>query len=750
MELGVDKEVGSLDTLSAEAKDCLKLREEPMSRIGRFCLLAVLLGLGVACSRPTAPGPASASLTIDRIVEIKHPSQPAWSPDGRSVAFVWDQGGVQNVFVVDSRGASQAPKSLTSYETGAVDNLFWSPDGRTLFFVRDGDLWRLPADGSAAPQAVWTTRESESQVVPSPDGTRMAFVRGGQLGVPDWQRIGGDLWVRLLADGRETRLTNGEGVVSSPSWSPDGKRLAFALTNVEVRSDAPDYSGAKILYTRGDRGPSVPAYVSVTGGRVTRLAPSPGWEAAPLWLDASRLLVQRVGEDNRTREIDVIETAAGQTRVLHREVDPKFWSLAYVASEVAPSPDGRWVAFVSDQDGWDHLYVAPAAGGGPEVQITRGKFEVRNPAWAPDSTRIAFDRSEEARPGVRHLAVAALGTDPATAKVTAITNGRGTNVQARWAPDGTRLVYQHTDPQNSADLFVTSVGGEEAAPVRLTDSMPAAIDRSALVEPELVRYPAPDGGEVPGYLFVPKGLDRARKHPAIVWIHGDGINQNYDGWHVERNYAVYYSFHQYLLQRGYVVVAPDYRGSIGYGREWRQGVHLDVGGRDARDAAAAADYLKTLAYVDPDRIGVWGLSYGGFFTLQALTERPTAFRCGVDVAGVVDFRMWYEDPGGPWVVARMGTPEKNPEVYRQAAPIEHIDRLVRPLLILHGTADVNVPYVESVRLVDALLKARKPFEFMMYPGEFHYFQRAPVLGDAWQRVERFFDRYLKPGASSSS
>ena len=102
--------------------------------------------------------------------------------------------------------------------------------------------------------------------------------------------------------------------------------------------------------------------------------------------------------------------------------------------------------------------------------------------------------------------------------------------------------------------------------------MPASIDRSGLVAPQLVHYRAPDGQQVPAYLFVPPGLDRSKKHPAIVWIHGDGINQNYDGWHVQRNYAVYYSFHQYLLQQGYVVLAPDYRGSIGYGRDWRQGV----------------------------------------------------------------------------------------------------------------------------------------------------------------------------------
>ena len=130
---------------------------------------------------------------------------------------------------------------------------------------------------------------------------------------------------------------------------------------------------------------------------------------------------------------------------------------------------------------------------------------------------------------------------------------------------------------------------------------------------------------MPGWLFVPKNLDRTKKHPAIVWIHGDGVNQNYDGWHVQRNYAVYYSFHQYLLQKGYVVFAPDYRGSIGYGRDWRKGVYMDVGGKDAKDAWMAANYLKTLPYVDADRIGVWGLSYGGFFTLIAMTDQPKLF-----------------------------------------------------------------------------------------------------------------------------
>ena len=222
--------------------------------------------------------------------------------------------------------------------------------------------------------------------------------------------------------------------------------------------------------------------------------------------------------------------------------------------------------------------------------------------------------------------------------------------------------------------------------------MPAGVDRTAFVEPQRVSYKAPDGREVPAWLFVPPHLDRTRKHPVVVWIHGDGINQNYDGWHVQRNYSVYYSFHQYLLQRGYIVLAPEYRGSIGYGREWRQAVAYDVGGKDAEDAAASVEYLKSLAYMDPNRIGVWGLSYGGFFTLIGMADHPTAFACGIDVAGSVDYRMWYEDPGGAWVVARMDTPAGRPDVYDKAAVIDRVGKIERPLLILHGTADLNVPY----------------------------------------------------------
>jgi dipeptidyl aminopeptidase/acylaminoacyl peptidase len=561
---------------------------------------------------------------------------------------------------------------------------------------------------------------------------------------------GADLFIRSLADGSETKVAHDAVSIGNVSWAPDAAHLAYSGGSQSIRHDqTPEYSGVKIIYTITERTPGQTYVVPARGGKPVAIG-TPGG-GGPRWVDGARLVFDRQSSDYKRRTISVADIAGGAPKATAEDVDDKFWSIPGGAAAAAqPSPDGKWIAFLSDRDGWDHLYVMPSAGG-DAVQITRGRFEAWRPSWSPDSTRIAFDANEADRPGTRHLGVATIGTDPSKATVAMLTSGRGTNIAPVWSPDGTRLVYQRTDPQTSADFFVVSATGG-GKPARLSTSMPASMTTGAFVEPELVHYPGPDGQQVPGWLFVPKDLDRSKTHPAIVWIHGDGVNQSYDGWHVQRNYAVYYSFHQYLLDQGYVVFAPDYRGSIGYGRAWRQGVYMDVGGKDAQDAWMAAHYLKTLGYVDPDRLGVWGLSYGGFFTLIAMTAQPTLYRAGVNVAGVVDYAMYYEDPyHGGWTASRIGTPEQNPAVYKQASPLSHVDRLARPLLILHGTADVNVPYLHSVRLVDELMaKGKSPlFDFMMYPGEFHYFTRAHVLRDAWQRVDEFFAKHLRASGATS-
>jgi dipeptidyl aminopeptidase/acylaminoacyl peptidase len=730
-----------------------------------FAIALALASLFIvqAAQPPQSTAPRAAGrLTIEQLIDIRHPSSPVWSPDGRRVAFLSERAGIANIVVadVDASGHSTRVTPLTRFADGQGAAFFWSADSERVYFPRQGDLWQA-AVGGGEPAAVWSTPQPESNITLSPDGTRVAFVRGGT-----------DLMVRSLADGVERMAVRADDkTIGAVSWTPDGTRLLINAGAETIRHEqTPDYSGAKIIYTISERRPGESMVIPAAGGSPTPL-PRIGGFGAARWIDATHFVIDRQSSDYKRRTIAVGDIAGGEPKTLLEEVDEKFWSIPGQADPAAqPSPDGKWIAFVSDRDGWDHLYVMPASGSrstspgsaslsgerDKTIQITKGRFEAWRPSWSRDGTRIAFDANDPDHPGDRHLGIATIGQDPARASVTMITSGRGTDTAPVWSPDGTRIVYQHTDPHNSADLWVIDVRrpgpADPAKPMRLSDSMPAGIDHAALVEPEFVHYPGPDGQAVPGWLFVPKNLDRAKKHPAIVWIHGDGINQNYDGWHVQRNYAVYYSFHQYLLQKGYVVFAPEYRGSIGYGRAWRQGVYMDVGGKDAKDAWMAATYLKSLPYVDGERLGIWGLSYGGFFTLIAVTDQPTLYRAAVDVAGVADYAMYYEDPyHGGWTVSRIGTPDQNPKVYAQASPLSHVDRLVRPLLVLHGTSDVNVPYLHSVRLIDELLKKGKGdlVSFMTYPGEFHYFTRDHVLRDAWHRVEDFFDANLKPGTVTS-
>jgi dipeptidyl aminopeptidase/acylaminoacyl peptidase len=684
------------------------------------------IALALCLAAPVAPRLAAddGRLTLDALVAIRHPSQARWSPDGRRVAFVWDRAAVQDVFVVDAAGGE--PRALTRHEDGLLQGLFWSPDGTSVYFEREGDLWRVGLD-SAAPERVWQTPEGESDVTLAPDGLRVAFVRRG------------DLWLRSLRDGAETRLTDAPGDEAGPVWSPDGARLAFTTLTLKSSEQVPPYVGFKIAFRETSDYATRVGVIAAAGGPAQRLAEGEGLENSPGWLDAQRVVLQRETRDLKTRELAVADVRSGEFKVIFRESDPKWWSLTYLGAEPVPAPDGRQVAIISDADGWDHLYLVPAAGG-PPLQVTRGRYEVSRPAWSPDGRRIAFDTNEGPNPGARRLVVAELGSP--RPRLTPITGGRGVDIGPAWSPDGAQLLYQRSAPRSPAELHVVAARAG-SAPVRLTDSLPAGVERAALVEPQLVRYPSADGQSVPAYLFVPPGLPSSARHPAIVWVHGDGITQNFDGWHTRRDYAVYYSFHQYLVQRGYVVLAVDYRGSIGYGRDWRQGHYRDLGGKDYEDIAAGVGYLKTLGYVDAERVGVWGLSYGGFMALQAVTVTPELFRCAIDVAGVPDWRDWARDPDGPWIRGRMGTPDENAELYDRTSPIHRMERLVRPLLVMHGTADVNVPFLESVRLMDVVQKLGKDVEFVMYPGEFHYFHRAHVLRDAWSRAERFFDRHLR-------
>jgi dipeptidyl aminopeptidase/acylaminoacyl peptidase len=672
------------------------------------------------------------SITIDRIAEIKYPTEPAWSPDGARVAFLWDFAGKQDLFVVTP---GQAPVALTDFPVDPdmwisnISGFEWvSPD--EILFGKNGQLWSV-SPAMPKPARVAGLADAGSFAL-SGDRKQVAFTRRGQIVVAS------------LAAKIERQLTFWDEPLNPGAlrFSRDGRRIAFIATRGTALERYPmPYNGDRIRSYVPAISERRLGIASVYGGDVIWV-PTVGAVSSVQWTGDGSVLYEEKSPDGKTREIKVA-TTGGVSRTLWRDHDDRWWSPTNLDSKTIVSPDGKTVAFVTDRSGWIHVYVMPvtATSESEAKQLTSGAYLAGLGDWSPDSRRIAYHRSAPGNQMERFISI----IDVASGATEPIVTARGVSFDPRFSPDGARLVYQRTDVENSLDLYVVA-RRSSAAPVRLSDSMPAGLDKADLVAPVPVSFPSRyDGQVVPSTLIVPRDLDRTQKHPAIVWIHGSGSDQNFLGWH-PGSYRMYYSVSQYLAQQGYIVLTPDYRGSSGYSRDWSTGVYMGVGVSDAADVASGVDYLKTLAYVDPDRIGVWGLSYGGFLTLQVLTQNPTLWRCAIDVAGVVDWT--YRGAGmtiAGYTIPRLGSPVENPEAYSAANPIEHMSTLERPLLIMHGTDDRNVAFHDSLRLIDLLVKQGKDFDTVIYPGEIHFFRRAIVLRDAWKRAERFFDEQLKRG-----
>ena len=477
--------------------------------------------------------------------------------------------------------------------------------------------------------------------------------------------------------------------------------------------------------------------------------------------DGTRAVLLARASDNKDRWVLALDPATAKARVLARVHDDA-WVGGPGAGILGWLPDNRRVYFVAERDGWAHLYAVGTDGGEP-AQLTSGRFEVSDVRLSEDKTKFYFTSSEGSL-FERHLytmptsggARTRLTTMPGNNQVDISPDERTLAVVRSYANRPPELFLQPNRPapdqtsqapgtpdSNSQAAGTRGTNGEGAEVKKVTDSPLPEFFNYNWTDPPIVSFRARDGATVHGRIYKPATPQRGG--PAVIFVHGAGYLQDVHKWW--STYYREYMFHHLLAERGYTVLSIDYRGSAGYGRDWRTGIYRHMGGKDLDDHVDAVRYLVAEHGVDPRRVGLYGGSYGGFITLMAMFTTPDIFAAGAALRPVTDWAHYNH----PYTANILNEPQDDPEAYRRSSPIYFASGLKGSLLICHGMVDTNVHFQDTVRLVERLIELRKEnWELAPYPVEDHAFDRADSWADEYKRILKLFSEQLQPNAAAPS
>jgi dipeptidyl aminopeptidase/acylaminoacyl peptidase len=461
------------------------------------------------------------------------------------------------------------------------------------------------------------------------------------------------------------------------------------------------------------------------------------WSAPVTSEDGKLVVAPASSADNKDRWLVTIDPDTGKTKVidaLHDDAWVREAGTGFGAPSTQFLPDNKRIWFLSERDGWMHLYTLDlSTEGAKPKQLTEGKWEVSSADLSRDG-RTFYLTTSEAHPGERHLY--SLSVDGGAR--TKITSMVGSN-QAEVSPDDSMLGLVYSYSNKPPEVFM--MANRPGAAARQVTVTPTAEWRSFnWIDPKVITFSARDGVEVYARLFTPEmiGARRDPAHPGVVFVHGAGYAQNaHKYW---ASYFREYMFHNLLASRGYVVLDVDYRASSGYGRDWRTAIYRHMGGKDLEDVVDGAKYLAAREQVNPRHIGVYGGSYGGFITLMAMFTTPDVFAAGAALRPVTD---WAHYNHG-YTSNILNIPQKDVEAYRKSSPIYFADGLKGALLICHGMVDTNVHFQDSVRLVQRLIELRKEnWSFAPYPVENHGFTENASWADEYKRILKLFEENLR-------
>jgi dipeptidyl aminopeptidase/acylaminoacyl peptidase len=614
------------------------------------------------------------------------------------------------------------PTSITSPHNAdahpiPIDDLFfsrnitdpaWSPDGKEIVFSTNLtgrlNLWKVAA-GGGWPVQLTVSDDRQLGSMFSPDG-RWIVWQEDHAGKEAY-----DVYVVPAGGGAVVNVTNTPNVSETdPLFSPDSKMVAVGWKAVS----SPTTDIAVIdLATKAVR--------NLTNEK----AADRSWTPVAWSHDGKWLVVNRSNAGSTIAEVYVIDLADGSLKNLTPNSKVRITAGSL-------SPDDKTLLVTSNEKGgFDNVALLDVASQKLKW-VTDLKWEAAAGDFSPDGKWLTYSVNEDGRDDAY---IASVSGGPARKLAMPVGVNTFIGRPATFSPSGDRLLLRHQSGTQTNDFWMYDVATDRAT--QITHSAITSLDATPLPQSQIVHYKSFDGTIITAFLWVPFNLERNGANPGIVLPHGGPTGQTLDTFN--RNVIA-------LVSRGYAVIAPNVRGSTGYGVAFQKMNFQDLGGGDLQDEVYAAKFLAATGYIDPKKIGITGGSYGGYMTLMAIGKTPDVWAAAVEQYGIVDWytMLQHEDPRlQEYEKSLLGDPVKDRPVYENASPIKFLRNATAPLLVLQGENDIRVPKEEAEQVVSILKAANKTVDSHIYPGEGHGFAKRENQIDAIKRMIDWFDRYLK-------